>query len=144
MVYLVYFKLSQSLISVSFHFCFTDHSFNWFNFFKIFVEISFLLLFRNNFENWTEPQQLLCNHATFVLRDLKSEIINNLSIFNFQEPAGIGSVRRFVASAADLGTCPLHSHERYVQINLTTRPLGPPSLPGSPWTCRTSRTCWTS
>jgi len=31
----------------------------------------------------------------------------------FQEPAGIGSVRRFVASAADLGTCPLHSHERY-------------------------------
>ena len=31
----------------------------------------------------------------------------------FQEPAGIGSTRRFVAAAADLGTCPLHSHERY-------------------------------
>ena len=30
-----------------------------------------------------------------------------------QEPAGIGSTRRFVAAAADLGTCPLHSHERY-------------------------------
>ena len=30
-----------------------------------------------------------------------------------QEPAGIGSTRRFVVAAADLGTCPLHSHERY-------------------------------
>merc|ERR1719189_1092309 len=31
----------------------------------------------------------------------------------FQEPAGIGSTRRFVAAAAEVGTCPLHSHERY-------------------------------
>merc|ERR1739838_937446 len=31
----------------------------------------------------------------------------------FQEPAGIGSARRFVAATADLGACPLHSHERY-------------------------------
>ncbi len=31
----------------------------------------------------------------------------------FQEPAGIGSARRFVAAATELGTCPLHSHQRY-------------------------------
>lgn len=31
----------------------------------------------------------------------------------FQEPPGIGSARRFVAAAAEVGTCPLHSHERY-------------------------------
>lgn len=31
----------------------------------------------------------------------------------FKEPPGIGSTRRFVAAAADVGTCPLHSHERY-------------------------------
>merc|ERR1712223_1009240 len=34
----------------------------------------------------------------------------------FREPAGIGSARRFVAAAADLGTCPLHSHERYKML----------------------------
>ena len=72
-------------------------------------------------------------------------LLFNFSLFNFQEPAGIGSVRRFVASAADLGTCPLHSHERYVQINLLNfldildlqgpsgpyEPVEPPRLPGS-------------
>merc|ERR1712223_1994515 len=31
----------------------------------------------------------------------------------FQEPPGIGSARRFVAAAAEVGTCPLHSHDRY-------------------------------
>ena len=30
-----------------------------------------------------------------------------------QEPPGIGSARRFVAAAAEVGTCPLHSHDRY-------------------------------
>merc|ERR1719245_4221 len=31
----------------------------------------------------------------------------------FQEPAGIGAARRFVAASAEVGTCPLHSHDRY-------------------------------
>ena len=33
--------------------------------------------------------------------------------FFLQEPPGIGSARRFVAAAAEVGTCPLHSHDRY-------------------------------
>ena len=36
----------------------------------------------------------------------------NFNIF-LQEPPGIGSARRFVAAAAEVGTCPLHSHDRY-------------------------------
>ena len=37
----------------------------------------------------------------------------NFNIFFLQEPPGIGSARRFVAAAAEVGTCPLHSHDRY-------------------------------
>ena len=37
----------------------------------------------------------------------------NSTSFYLQEPPGIGSTRRFIAATAEVGSCPLHSHERY-------------------------------
>ena len=37
----------------------------------------------------------------------------NSTSFCLQEPPGIGSTRRFIAATAEVGSCPLHSHERY-------------------------------